>query len=125
MEDEYKKGSTRFEGREKERLAEEYLKKNGVRILERNFRCKSGEIDLIGSADGTIVFFEVKYRKSASSGMPYEAVNRKKQRTICRTADYYRMKERLSEDRSYRFDVISIVGDEITWYKNAFEYIYK
>ncbi len=83
-----------------------------------------GEIDIIGSDGDVRVFFEVKYRRSAASGEPYEAVGYKKQRIICRTADHYRMIHSLSVDMPCRFDIISIRGDSIEWYKNAFEYIY-
>lgn len=83
-----------------------------------------GEIDIIGLDGDTRVFFEVKYRKNASSGEPYEAVGYKKQKIICRTADYYRMVHSLPVDMPYRFDIISIRGDSTQWYKNAFEYIY-
>lgn len=72
----------------------------------------------------TRVFFEVKYRKSTASGQPCEAVGFKKQRTICRTADHYRMVKSLPVDKPYRFDIISIRENNIKWYKNAFEYIY-
>ncbi len=82
-----------------------------------------GEIDIIGLEGDTCVFFEVKYRNSNRYGAPWEAVGYKKQRIICRTSDYYRMENSLPEDKPYRFDVISIRGDEIYWYKNAFEYI--
>jgi putative endonuclease len=82
-----------------------------------------GEIDIIASDEGAICFVEVKYRKSSKAGYPAEAVNSKKQYTISRTADHYRMKNHLSENIQYRFDVISMIGDEITWYKNAFQYI--
>ncbi len=118
----YKKGSSRGEGQSAEEAAAGFLEKNGVRITDRNFRCRMGEIDLIGMDGDICVFFEVKYRKSGSSGQPYEAVGLKKQKRICRTADFYRMKKGLSEDRSFRFDVISVMKDETKWYKNAFYY---
>ncbi len=118
----YKPGSTRDDGDRAEDRAGDFLKQNGVRILERNFRCRTGEIDIIGSDDGIYVFFEVKYRRNGSSGRPFEAVGFAKQRKICRAADFYRMKMGLSEDAGFRFDVISILGDDISWYKNAFYY---
>ena len=57
-----------------EEAAAVFLEKNGVRILERNFRCRQGEIDLIGRDGEYLVFFEVKYRKNADAGLPAEAV---------------------------------------------------
>ncbi len=114
---------TRKVGRVKEDAASEFLLRQGAGILFRNFRSRMGEIDIIASDHGTLCFIEVKYRKSVKKGYPAEAVGVRKQVTICRTADYYRMKMSLPEDLSYRFDVISIMGEEITWYKNAFSYI--
>lgn len=93
-------------------------------MIERNYRCRLGEIDIIGLDGSTRVFFEVKYRKSDAFGQPYEAVGYRKQRVICRTADHYRMTRSLPVDMPCRFDIISIRGDSIEWYKNAFEYIY-
>ena len=109
-------------GTDKEKLAVGYLKKQGVSILERNFRCKSGEIDIIGQDGESIVFFEVKYRKNPAAGFPVEAVDLKKQTTISRVADFYRLIRSLSGDTPFRFDVIAILGGDITWYRNAFEY---
>lgn len=102
-----------------------FLKDEGIVILQRNFRSRNGEIDIIGLDGDTLVFFEVKYRKNKKNGYPVEAVGSAKQRTICRVADYYRLKNRISANKLCRFDVVSIIGvtSEITWYKNAFEYI--
>ncbi|MCR5420107.1 MAG: YraN family protein [Lachnospiraceae bacterium] len=110
-------------GAEHEELAVSYIKDNHIRILERNFRSRSGEIDIIGYDGEYYIFFEVKYRKSDASGNPAEAVNYKKQRVISRVADYYRICAKLSDTSNIRFDVISILGAEIEWYKNAFYYI--
>lgn len=112
----------RTTGSRYEEQAAVFLQENGVRILERNFRCRQGEIDLIGKEGSTVVFFEVKYRKNDACGMPAEAVDRRKQARICRAADIYRMKRRLYDNVSLRFDVIAVLGGEITWYRNAFEY---
>ncbi|MBQ7583024.1 MAG: YraN family protein [Lachnospiraceae bacterium] len=115
--------NTRSTGSRKEAAAAEYIIEHGGRIRERNFRSRMGEIDIVAHDEGAICFVEVKYRRNSAAGHPAEAVGIKKQLTICRTADYYRMKHHLSENIPYRFDVISITGDEITWYKNAFQYI--
>ena len=66
-----------------------YLKKKGYRILEANFRCRFGEIDLIARDGAYLVFIEVKYRSSLKDGDSLEAVNRGKQRKIIRVAEYY------------------------------------
>ncbi|MBO4337405.1 MAG: YraN family protein [Lachnospiraceae bacterium] len=106
------------DGREK--MAAAYLSGRGVRIAEKNFRLRQGEIDLIGYEDKTLVFFEVKYRKNADCGSPAEAVGIRKQTQICRVAAFYRSFHNISFDTPVRYDVISILGDEITWIKNAF-----
>ena len=99
-----------------------FLEKQGVRILERNYRNRSGEVDIIGKADGYLVFFEVKYRSTLKMGYPQESVSIIKQRQICRVADFYRCTHNLSLSTSIRFDVVAVVGDEIKWIKNAFPY---
>lgn len=72
-----------------EEKACEYLKKNGLQIVERNFRVRQGEIDIVAQDKGTLVFVEVKYRKDASKGLPEEAVNLRKQRQISKVALFY------------------------------------
>jgi len=105
-----------------ERRAAEYLTQKGVRILEMNYTLKGGEIDIIGLDNNTYIFVEVKYRKSASYGYPEQSVTYSKQRSICRIATLYKQIKKLPTDGSFRFDVISILNDEITWHKNAFMY---
>ena len=84
-----------------------------------NFRCKIGEIDIIGNDKDTLVFYEVKYRSSDYMGSPKEAVNIHKIRKICRVSDFYRLINKIEDNKSIRFDVISIKGEEIEWIKNA------
>ncbi len=107
-------------GAAKERQAAAYLTGRGYRILEQNFRCPRGEIDLIAYRDGTVIFVEVKYRSGEESGMPEEAVNRAKQRRIIRAATQYLVQEGLWEQTLCRFDVIAICGEELVHYQNAF-----
>lgn len=76
-------------GRKGEDLAADYLRKQGYKVIERNFRCKAGEIDLIGVKERTISFVEVKARTRTDYGMPREAVNRKKQRRLLMAAQLY------------------------------------
>ncbi len=103
-----------------EDLAAEYLKEQGLRILERNFRTRFGEIDLIAQDHGTVVFTEVKYRSFDGRGMPEEAVNRKKQAVIRKQALVYLASKGLDDLTPCRFDVIAVLGDKIRWIPNAF-----
>lgn len=112
-------------GKKAETKAKVYLEENGVTVLEENYRNRTGEIDLIGMDGNYLVFFEVKYRSGVQKGYPTEAVTFAKQRTICMVSDYYRMSKGLPESTPVRYDVISIIGEEITWIKNAFPYRYR
>lgn len=106
-----------------ERQAGNYLEEQGYRILEYNFRCRSGEIDIIARDGEYLVFVEVKYRRSVKSGSPLEAVDYKKQRIISRAASYYCLTHGYGETTPCRFDVAAILGEEISVIKNAFEYV--
>ena len=103
-----------------EQAAGYYLEQQGYVILQYNYRCRIGEIDLIARDGRYLVFIEVKYRKNGSRGNPLEAVDAKKQYRISRCAQYYLMEKRLG-DIPCRYDVIGIEGSRITLIKNAFE----
>lgn len=115
----------RHTGTEKETLACRYLEQHGVRIVERNFRTRYGEIDVIGLHEGYLVFFEIKYRKDLACGFPEEAVTYAKQRTICRVAQWYVYTHEnvvSQADRGVRYDVVGILGEQIRWTQNAFDH---
>jgi len=107
-----------------EREAVLYLQSRGVRVLEVNFRCRQGEIDIIGYDDSCLIFVEVKARASLKAGSGAEAVNDRKQRKICRVADYYRMLHGISEFAEIRYDCVVIDQGEISWIKNAFGHVW-
>lgn len=89
--------------------AEHYLKKKRYKILEKNYRGRLGEIDIIAEKKKEIIFVEVKTRKSDKFGKPYEAVDFRKQRKIIICAKEYLAKNALYE-RNIRFDVIEVYG---------------
>ena len=91
-----------------ERLASEHLERQGYRILERNFRCRMGEIDLIARRGNDLVFTEVKLRKDASHGEAREFVTAAKQRKLYLTAEYYLSARPWAQDLQARFDVIEV-----------------
>lgn len=114
------KENKRLVGSRYEKMAADFLTKQGVVIVERNYRCRHGEIDLIVRDGRYLVFTEVKYRSSNKKGAPAEAVDDHKQQKILQTARYYLYSRRYREDTPCRFDVVTILGDEIRWIKNAF-----
>lgn len=113
------KSNNRKIGSQYEVLAKKYLIQNHYAILEMNYRCKSGEIDIIARDDEYIIFIEVKYRSSAKFGYPRESVNYYKQKRIIAAAKYYLFSHKYY-DRNCRFDVLEILYDQITYIKNAF-----
>ncbi|MDF2486155.1 MAG: hypothetical protein K0R46_2323 [Herbinix sp.] len=113
--------NNRAVGTQYEDKAAGYLEKNDYRILERNFRCRIGEIDLIGKNDGYLCFVEVKYRSSSSKGFPAEAITPTKMRRITRTAQFYMLLHKLPENTPCRFDAVVILENDLSLIKNAFD----
>jgi putative endonuclease len=101
----------RFFGNRGERAAVKFLKRQGFKIVARNFENRYGEIDIIAIEGDTLVFIEVKTRRSTRAGSPLEAVDAKKQQQIMRTAQAYLSQRGLNE-QSYRFDVIGLLWPE-------------
>lgn len=108
-----------------EKAAGAFLEKKGYQILEYNYRCRMGEIDVIAKEGNYLVFLEVKYRKNAKKGYPIEAVGWQKQRKISMVASYYCMQKQIGDGVPCRFDVVAILGDEMVLLQNAFEYQYR
>ena len=94
-------------GRLAEGMAKAFLRKQGYRILETNFRDRLGEIDVIALDGMTVCFVEVKTRRSEASGGPFEAVDPRKIGRIVRASRAYRAKNRL-HDVPVRFDVVAV-----------------
>ena len=116
--------SRRVLGEQGERLAEEFLRKLGCKILRRNWHSRLGEIDLIVRDGDEVVFVEVKLRTSADWGDPQEAVHPGKRRSICLAAGEFADRNRL-HGHTLRFDVIAVLlpeggAPEIRHYKDAF-----
>lgn len=105
-------------------MAAAYLAAQGMKIMAHNFRCRQGEVDIIGRHEGYLVFVEVKYRKDREKGSPEEAVDFRKQKQICKVADYYRYIHGLGDSTPVRYDVVALEGEEIRWHRNAFCHIY-
>jgi len=105
-------------GDQGEDKAVNYLISIGYKILDRNYRSKAGEIDIIAQHDGSYIFIEVKTRRNSRFGSGVDAVTKAKQRRIILTANNY-LKDKGS-DWLARFDIISIDSDNINHIENAF-----
>ncbi|MEG0509624.1 MAG: YraN family protein [Eubacterium sp.] len=111
-------------GRAGEALAAHYLCTKGHRLLSRNYKKKTGEIDLITKQGDTVVFTEVKLRRTLKFGSPAQAVDYRKQQRIIKTALWY-LQEKNLFDYNVRFDIIEILGDpsadvKVNHIENAF-----
>lgn len=108
-----------------ERRAEFFLRDRGLKILERNFRCRLGEIDLVAEDGNQLVFVEVRYRRSGRHGSGAESVGRRKQGRIASAAALYLARHRRQATRVCRFDVISVSDEDgpgrFEWIRNAFQ----
>ena len=103
-----------------EKLAEDFLAKQGYQIIERNYYCRYGELDLIGEENGILCFIEVKYRKSSGSGYPQEAVGFRKQRSIRQCAGRYLLERGYRDETPCRFDVVGICPPDLWLIRDAF-----
>jgi putative endonuclease len=114
-------------GKKGEEKALRFLKKKGYRIIEKNYVCKLGEMDIIAKEKDTLVFVEVKTRTTTEFGPPQLAVNSSKQRQLSKVALNY-LKEKQLEEVKARFDVVAILleqeKEKIELIKDAFELQY-
>ncbi|MCX7100458.1 MAG: YraN family protein [Methylobacter sp.] len=106
-------------GETAEEQAHNFLIKNGLKPVCRNFRCKQGELDLIMTDQQTLVIIEVRFRKTDKYGSAAESVTRSKQTRIIAATHVYLSAQKI--DRPIRFDVVAMSGNgAIDWIKNAF-----
>ena len=117
---------TTEKGAHYESMAAKYLQKKGFQELQRNFRHRRGEIDIIMRDLDTLVFIEVRYRKQIGFGSAEESITRRKQKSIISTANFYLTQKKLW-DMPCRFDVITIKPSkhplkdyDINWISSAF-----
>ncbi len=110
-------------GRQAEDFALAYLQAQGLHLIERNFRCRGGEIDLIMREGARLVFVEVRYRANPSFGGALASVDARKKARLINAAAYYLSTTRI--DRPARFDVAAVSPDQgrlaIQWIKDAFQ----
>ena len=107
-------------GEPAESLAAAFLEREGLRILERNYRCRMGEIDLVAQSGDTTVFVEVRARSSEAFGGAAGSITAAKRRRLVAAARHYLARQR--SERACRFDVVLIRGAEqrVEWLPGAF-----
>ena len=112
-------------GRQAEQMALEFLKKNKLKLVDRNYRTNHGEIDLIMHDGNHLIFVEVRSRKRNSLVSPAETIDNNKRLRIIRASQRYLLENRKISWNSCRFDVVTITGNkkqnDIEWIKNAFD----
>lgn len=104
-------------GRDGEDLALAYLQQQGLKLVERNFLCKVGELDLVMREGQRLVFVEVRERNSPRFGGAAASISPAKQRRILRAAKFYLL--RFAKMPPCRIDVVAIDGDRVNWMRNA------
>ncbi|MDE7379935.1 MAG: YraN family protein [Clostridia bacterium] len=112
------KGEKRKLGFWGERKAASFLKKAGYKIIERNYRCPFGEVDIIAEKEDTVAFIEVKTRSSDYFGAPNEAVDNKRKQRYRNCVNFYFAHRQI--DFTVRFDIIEVTKEGINHIENAF-----
>ncbi len=112
-------------GDQHEAFAAKVISEAGFKLVERNYLCKLGEIDIIAKNQKQLVFIEVRYRKSELFGGALQSINLKKRRRICLAANHYLQTHKLTNKVACRFDVFAITGNlkqlSYQWIEAAFE----
>lgn len=107
-----------------EEIAEKYLIAKGAKILDRNYTIRGGEIDLIAELNDTLLFVEVKLRRSNAFGSAYESITQAKQKRLSRAAKVYLQKNNLLDQKLARFDAILILPDgTVDHIERAFDFV--
>jgi putative endonuclease len=108
-----------------ERSAQHFLEQHGLRLLDRNWSCRSGELDLVMLDGDTVVFVEVRYRRHAAWGGALESIDQRKQQKLIKAAQLFLQQEGRWSRHPCRFDVVAIEATETAgtpnWIRNAFD----
>lgn len=102
-----------------EDICAEYLTENGFNVLQRNYKCKVGEIDIVAEKDNIIRFIEVKYRGNGKYGFALESIDLKKQNRIKRAASWF-LNEKGLNGVQCSFDVITVENNVVEYYFNCY-----
>lgn len=109
-------------GEQAEQLALQHLRRAGLSLIERNYRCRHGEVDLIMDDGETVVFVEVRFRRNQRYGGAVASVDHHKQRRLITTAQHFLQTHRRLQQRPARFDLVAITEpNALEWIQNAFE----
>ena len=118
-------GNSKHTGQQAEDSACHYLKMQGLSLIERNYSCTHGEIDLIMKDNSTTVFIEVRFRRDTRFGSGAESVDYRKQKKLLSTAAHYLQKNPKAAKGACRFDVISLTVNngeqQLDWIPDAFQ----
>ena len=118
-------GNSKQTGQQAEDSACHYLKGQGLSLIERNYSCTRGEIDLIMKDNSTTVFIEVRFRRNTRFGSGAESVDYRKQKKLLSTAAHYLQKNPKAAKGACRFDVISLTVNngeqQLDWIPDAFQ----
>ncbi len=119
------KGDSYQRGKAAEQTALHYLQRQGLRLIQQNFRGRQGEIDIIMQQDNHLIFVEVRQRSRRHYGSALESITPQKQQRIIQTALYYLQRHPQHQNYPCRFDVVAIESlfgkEKIQWIKNAFQ----
>ncbi|MFB0525901.1 MAG: YraN family protein [bacterium] len=106
-------------GRKGEEISVEFLRKQGYKILQRNYRCSLGEIDIVAKDKNILCFVEVKTRNTEEYGLPEEAIDGRKKKKLAKLALTY-LKQKKIYKQDFRFDVVSVCPNHIELIRDAF-----
>ncbi len=112
-------GGGRADGQRAEALAARFLERHGLAVLERNVRCRGGELDLVCRDGATLVFVEVRLRRNAAYGGAGASITARKQQRVVLAARHYLAAHR-DDERACRFDCVLLDGATISWLRDAF-----
>lgn len=115
--------NTRRIGTAHERQAETFLKEKGYRIVARNYRCRSGEIDLIAGTGNVWCSWRCATGRTPEKGIRWRQWTRGNSARICKVSDVYRYHNHIGTDEPVRYDVVAVLGDELVHLENAFPYL--
>ncbi len=111
-------------GAEAESVAQDYLEMRGLKVVERNYRCRVGELDLVLTDNEMLVIAEVRFRSNTGFASPQETVDRKKQAKLIRATQHFLQSRPALRQYPVRFDVVAVSGlgkaNEVNWIKHAF-----